>query len=141
MNPFERALIELRIERGETVPDKDLVKLDAHDKEVIRLAELLHRHWFETLSTRRCVALVYDIIDNYRPQVEWEDITSDNDNFEAMDKWGRWVTARVRLGGKVHRWTGRIHPHANVDIEDYKRHVRVRLGLALVEAMDNKEAE
>jgi len=138
VNLFERALIELRVERQEVVDDSALLKLDAHDKEVIRLAELLHYHRHEDLNIQSCVAIVYDLLNAYHPRIEWDDKDHGRGDF-GSELWGRMLTANVQVGGKQFKYKGRVDESAgDAQVDHFKIHLLRRLGSAVGLWMDGQ---
>jgi hypothetical protein len=134
LNPFERALIGTRVMKGETIPVESLVKLDAHDREGIRLAELLHQHWFEELSPHDCVGIVYDLLAAYQPTVEWEDVNHGDTQFTATGEWGRFITANLRVGARIARYKMRVPPQmGDSTMQDIRRHIMRRVGVDIAE--------
>lgn len=131
MTLFEKALVELRVERGEIVDNAALLKFNEHDKEVIRLAELLHYHRHEDLNIQSCVAIVYDLLSAYQPRVEWADKDHGRGDF-GSEVWGRMITATAQIGGRQFSYKGRIDERAgDAEVEHFKVHILRRLGSAV----------
>jgi hypothetical protein len=150
VNPFERALIDLRIARGAIIRDKDLVKFTAHDQEVIRLASLLRKHRYDVLTIEDCIGIVYDLLENYRPRVEWEDVTPDADLY-SDDPYRRlsgvrYVSAATRLGGREFKYVQRLmgRPLSVEQEESFKLYILRHLGVAVagwMESHSNQRSE
>lgn len=146
MNPYERALLDLLIERRLADADPGrIVQLTAHDKEVARLAQLLNHHHLE-FSAYNCVGIVWDLLASYRPTLEWKDETPDSevwsDDPVRRIPGVRYITARVSLGGRSFRYHGRLMgERSSQEVEPLKKHIRVKLGHAIARWMDGLEPD
>lgn len=138
---FREALTELYIERGELLDPANPPDLDEHDREIIRLAEMIYQHWHTKLTKRNCVGLAHDVVANYRPKIEWSDVDHGVGNI-GSDVWGRIIVAKVRVGNKTFKYKGRIDPRAGeMEVEHFKVHILRRLGSAVAFWLDGRRTE
>jgi hypothetical protein len=125
--------------------------MNAHEQEIERLAELLVNEEARRdvrMENWRHSEVVRLILDNYRPQVEWKDETPPADPWsdDLRRRYGgfRFITARLRFGGRLFKYQGMMSRDARHDqreLDHLKRHIRLKLGLAVVEWADGLPKE
>ena len=112
--------------------------LTDHDKEIVRLAKLLHYHRHEDLTIRSCVAITYDIINNYKPRIVWgerdnETMISDLDPIKI-------ITVETTIGSRNFKIKRRLYEGESLNVvESFKRTLLGRLAHEIAEWMNKSE--
>jgi hypothetical protein len=120
--------------------------MNAHDQEIERLTRLLEQEEAVRdvrVENWRRSEIVRLILDNYQPRVEWKSETPSAEPWssDTRRRLGdfSFITARLRFGGRRFESQGmtsrRVRGNQQ-ELDRFKRHIRLKLGLAVVEWAD-----
>jgi hypothetical protein len=143
VDKFERALIELRITRGD--PADNIAAIDSREREVLRIAEILFAHRSD-LGIQGCVAITNDILLHYRPTIEWKDEEPfpDPTAEDPQDRFlpPRRVSATTWIGNKMFKAQLKVtrgKPLPPREAEFLKANMRRKLGDGIVAWIDGRD--
>lgn len=125
--------------------------MNAHSTEVTRLAHIVCDKAVERgghVSIEEAVDVVCDVLDAYRPRIEWEDETPEadptSDDFQRRFGGVRYITASLRVGAQRFKFAGHLRAeragHVQNEVESYKRYIRASVGRSFAAWADGESA-